>query len=252
MKTIVPVLLLVSMVQVSCASLAQTAEPEVVTVVLTSTPRPITATSPQPTAAATPRPPTPTPTISPLKREMEHLIQALGDDGYLSSTSGTFHALDDFDETWAQLNWYQWWETGYSPESFVVSAKTSWDSASDTADWWNSGCGFVFREQGQDDHFLAYLSMDGWVALSETRNGNYVDLGYKYYGPVETPKGQAEVVLVVDGESVHYFVNGERAYSRSGVPVRSGVLAMTLLSGTNKGYGTRCQMEDLSLWVISE
>lgn len=250
MKTVARIALLVGLVQIACATLSPTAEPEVVTIVVTSTPRPVTATPAPPSATATRRPPTPSPTVSPLETEMEALVQSLADEGYLSSASGTYHELEDFDETWAQLNWYQWWYTGFEPEDFVISAHTEWDSASDKADWWNSGCGFVFRELGADDHFLAYLSMEGYVTLSEVRNGNYIDLGYNRYGKVDTPKGEADVVLVVEGPMLHFFVNGERVYSRPGIRERAGSLGLTLLSGTNKGYGTRCEMEDVGLWVI--
>ena len=250
MKAFVWCLMLVGVVQLGCATLAPTTEPEVVTMVVTSTPRLVTATPAPATATATRRPPTPTPTVSPLETEMEALVQSLADDGYVSSTSGTYHELEDFDETWAQLNWYEWWETGFEPADFVISAHTQWDSASDKADWWNSGCGFVFRELGADDHFLAYLSMEGYVTLSEVRDGKYIELGYNRYGKVDTPEGEADVVLVVEGPMLHFFVNGERVYSRPGISDRPGKLGLTLLSGTNKGYGTRCEMEDVGLWVI--
>jgi hypothetical protein len=77
------------------------------------------------------------------------LVQELHSEGYLIRTGGTYYAIEDFDESWAQINWYSWWHTGYSPTNFVIRADASWDSASNKANWWNSGCGFVFREKDE-------------------------------------------------------------------------------------------------------
>jgi len=221
----------------------------VVTVVVTSPPEP---TSPQPTVPPPPTapPPTAVPAISPLETRTQELVQSLADEGYLESTSGTFYAIPEFNETWAQLNWYQWWSTGYSPKDFLITARTTWESASDTADWWNSGCGFVFRENGENDHYLAYLGMDGWVYLSRIKGGNYADLGYRAYGEVDVPKGEANVALLVEGRKLHYFVNGEHVLTRDDLQDTPGALSLTLLSGTNKGFGTRCIMDDVALWEI--
>ena len=177
-------------------------------------------------------------------------MQSLADEGYLESTSGTFYTIPEFNETWAQLNWYQWWSTEHAPKDFLITAHTTWESASGTADWWNSGCGFVFRENGEDDYYLAYLGMDGWVYLSRIKGGNYAGLGPRAYGEVDVPKGEANVALLVEGRKLHYFVNGEHVLTRDDLQDTPGALSLTLLSGTNKGFGTRCIMDDVALWEI--
>lgn len=223
---------------------------KVVTVVVTSTSQPTL----QPTATTRPtpseRPPTSTPAISALETSTRDLVQSLANDGYLQSIFGTFHSLPDFNETWAQLNWYQWWDTGFEPKDFLITAHTGWESASDTANWWNSGCGFVFREDGKADHYLIYLGMDGWVYLSRVKSGNWADLGHRTYGKVDIPKGEANVALLVEGRKLHFFVNGDHVITRDDLQDTSGVLGLTLLSGTNKGFGTRCIMDEIALWEI--
>ena len=181
---------------------------------------------------------------------MVEAIQKLVDDGYLDRSEGKYFALRDFYESWAQLNWYTYQDTGYAPANFVVRADAQWQSASDKADWWNSGCGFVFREQDVDNHYLAYLGLDGWVYFSAFRNGNFVDLGGARYGKVGVPSGGALLTLMVDGDKFTFFVNGERVYSKVDQAFASGRLAMTLLSGTNKDYGTRCLMKNVELWEL--
>ncbi len=178
------------------------------------------------------------------------VIQQLHADGYLGRTEGDYHLLEDFDASWAQLNYYTFWDTGYAPADLVVRADAWWSSASDKADWWNSGCGFVFRAESEDNHYLAYLGLDGWVYFSAFRQGNYVDLGGKSYGKVDIPTGEAQLMLVVEGDKFTFFVNGERVYSKVDKMFGSGALALTLISGTNKDYGTWCRMKNIELWEL--
>ena len=177
-------------------------------------------------------------------------IQELYDQGYLDTVDGTYHALPNFDESWAQIDWYQWWRTGYSPSNFVIRVDASWQSASDKANWWYSGCGFVFREDHGESYYYAFLSLDGYVSMMRLVDGNYANLGRSYYGPVDVPEGSAELVLVANGDWLLFFVNQELVHRRQDSRLTSGDLAMTLSSGTNEGFGTRCQMENVDLWVL--
>lgn len=182
--------------------------------------------------------------------KMRGVIGQLHADGYLTSTEGSYSLLPDFDQSWAQINWYQWWHTGYSPADFVIVADVEWDSASDRANWWTSGCGFVFREDGVSNHYLAYLGLDGYVYFNRNVGGVPAQLGRSYYGRVDTPSGQAQIMLAVEGTSINFFVNGERVHSRTDQGLATGELALTLLSGINTGFGTRCRMTNIELWEL--
>ena len=181
---------------------------------------------------------------------MYDLIQQLYGDGYLSRTNGTYFNLPDFDKSWAQIGWYQWYYTDHSPKSFVIRADASWDSASSTANWWTSGCGFVFREDGVENYYLAYLGLDGRVYFRRTVNGRQASLGNVYYGRVGTPDGQAQIMLVVEDANITFFVNGDKVHARQDQGLTSGNLALTLLSGINTDFGTRCKMVNIGLWEL--
>lgn len=170
--------------------------------------------------------------------------------GYLSSAGGTYHTLPTFDESWAQINWYQWWRTGYKPRDFVIRADASWDSASDKANWFNSGCGFVFRETGVQNHYLAFLGLDGNVQFMRSVRDVQRNLGYSYSEKLDVPKGNAQIMLVVEDDTFTFFVNGEKVHTRQDFSLTDGELGLTLLSGTNKGYGTRCRMTNIELWIL--
>jgi hypothetical protein len=181
---------------------------------------------------------------------MAQLIAKLKKDGYLAKTRGSYHRLDDFDESWAQMNWYEWFGSGHSPKEFVVRADASWDSASTVANWFNSGCGFIFSEQDRDNHQLVFWGLDGYVYAGRLKEGDFYPLGFAYYGPVSTPKGDARIMLVVENEMLTAFVNGRKILRVRDPYYTKGDLAMTLLSGTNKDFGTRCQMKNIELWWL--
>ncbi|RPI25210.1 MAG: hypothetical protein EHM70_20370 [Chloroflexota bacterium] len=174
-------------------------------------------------------------------------IQPYIEDGYVSTLEGDYYTLEDFHETWAQLRWYQYWWTGYDPDNFVLQAHFAWLSASDKADWWASGCGFVFHEQDVDNHYLVYLALDGNAYFSRFRNGNYARIGSGYYGSLDYMDGSADIALIVENGWVTFLVNGKKVFRLQDTTIPGGNLAYTLNSGTNKDYGTSCTMTEVEL-----
>ena len=57
-------------------------------------------------------------------------------------------------------------------------------------------------------------------------------------------------MLVVEGTNISFFVNGERVHFRQDQGLSSGNLALTLFSGINAGFGTRCRMSNIELWEL--
>ncbi len=181
---------------------------------------------------------------------MQSLVESLAKNGYIKSTAGTYYQIETFDESWARLNWYRWWESGYSPTNFVIHTQTSWWSASRTADWWASGCGFVFHETDAKNHYFIGLALDGVVSLHKMENGNFTALASNTYIDKNTPDGSAEITLAVDKGKITFFVNGKEILSDVDDSLAAGDLALSLISGTNKDFGTRCQMTDIELWIL--
>jgi hypothetical protein len=131
-----------------------------------------------------------------------------------------------------------------------MSAHFKWDSALKNSD--TAGCGFYFGLQPNDDHYLVVLDrtevyfrisyLGGTNTVKPTRVMGKVKFDY----PAE-----ADFTLIVKGLQAHVLVNGEVVSEYAllaGRPV-DGELGLTVLSGTNKDYGTRCEMTDLRLWI---
>jgi hypothetical protein len=246
--------LILAFISLACSSIA--AEPTAVP--NTDTPAPTATDTAIPTN--TPRPsPTPRPTKTPdlaATQKYEGFnaeAQKYFDLGYLSSTDGKFKEFDDFTEDWAQLGWYRRWELYEEPSDFYMSAHFKWSSAYRNADI--SGCGFAFAIQENGDHYAVFLDRSKvyfveteyyYSPIGPTRGTGRV----KFENPFDKP-AEADFTILVKGNSAYVLVDDELVgeYTLSQSMVLRGKLGFTLLSGTNKDYGTRCEMTDIHLFI---
>ena len=183
---------------------------------------------------------------------MYDLVQKLMAEGYISSTDGIYYRLKDFNEAEAKINYIHWYPTGYDPQNFVIRADMAWESASDKADWDSSGCGFIFHVDPESAFYSAELDLDGYVRLGRHRAGfGYVEaMGKSFYGKLDVPKGNVTFVLVVNNaDGITVFINDKEVHRYMGeLKLASGDLYHSLTSGTNKDFGTRCQVTNIDLW----
>ena len=249
-------ILVMTAVVLSCSSAAilagPTATPTATEVPPTHTPQP-TATEVPPTATPKPtntRTPLPTSTVNPSIGMMSDLAKKLHGEGHLTSTNGVYKRLPTYDESWAQINWFQWRPTGEETNAFVLRTDVSWDSASDTANHFNSGCGFVFNEQDPDNFYMVYLGLDGEANIIRFKGGYYDAHWHKKYGKVGNPSGGAEFVLAVQDGKFTFLVDGEVAITVTDAKINGKKLGLTINSGTNKDFGTHCRMENIDLWKL--
>jgi hypothetical protein len=181
---------------------------------------------------------------------MAERIKLLAEDGLVADTQGSYVRLKKFDESWAQMNWFQWWPTGHNLENFALRTDLEWSSASETANWFSSGCGFVFGLADNNNFHVIHLRLDGFVTLRYWVNGNGNWIAQRPAGNLSTPDGEAEIMMVVYDKRVTFYIDGEKKLSEHAGLLKPGELAMTLVSGTNKDYGTRCTMTDIDLWTF--
>lgn len=229
----------------------------------TNTPKPTATKTVPPTKtpkpSATPRP-TQTPDLAATKHadELNAEVESYFDKGYLTTTKGKFREYHDFREDWAQLGWYNSWSLKDTASDFYMKAHLKWSSAYRSADL--SGCGFVFALQDNEngDHYAVFL---------DRSKVYFVETGY-YYKPFNPTRGtgrvkfdnpadhpaEADFTLLVKGAYAYVLVDEELVgeYTLSQSRNLHGKLGLALLSGTNKDYGTRCEMTNLHTWIPEE
>lgn len=221
--------------------------------------------TPEPTATITPIPtntpipsltptPTNTPDVAATQRIAEFNAEAQDyyNRGYLATPDGYFIQYEDYFNEWAEIGWYNAKKLENKVSDFFMSAHLKWESAYKNANV--SGCGFVFAIQDNNDNYAVFLdraqvfflnadlSNGGALAMGTTRGSGLVNF---------TPPAEADLTLIVRGTYAYVLVDkvlvGEYTLSKSR-PIY-GNLGVTVLSGTNKGYGTRCSMTNIRLWV---
>lgn len=186
---------------------------------------------------------------------MYDLVQDLYAEGVISTDQGSYIQASDFEESWAQLNYYQYWlveeASHVSMGDFVLSADIAWKSASDKANWFESGCGFVIIDPETERHHFVVITMDGYAGLLYNDGGRTAYFKAKKRTNAKgIPEGSAEFVLVIQDKTITVYVNGVQAFSYTEPIYKPGVLTYSLVSGTNKDYGTYCHMTNVGLWAI--
>lgn len=256
-KILFPVyaVLILSLVQLACAALAA----EIPT---TSTPQATATQTLTPTATLTPTNtprPTRTPNLAGTARadEINAEAQRYFDMGLLKTNKGSFEEYDDFSRDWAQLGWYRWVMLSDIAKDFFLSAHFKWSSAYRNADY--SGCGFVFAIQDNGDHYAVFLDRSQILFLDSNSAYSYSRLVGLTRGtgrvrfennPADQPL-EADFTVIVNDAYTYVLVDGEIVgeYTLSQSKVLQGNLGLTLLSGTNKDFGTRCEMTDIHAWI---
>jgi hypothetical protein len=229
----------------------------------TSTPLPTSTATMEPTSTATLKPTstiTLTPTIWHLPtntidttatqqyNEMLDFVTGLKEDGYLPSINGVYHPLPDYSNQWAQLNWYQWDDTGWRVKDFAMRVHMAWSSDTETPN--PSGCGIVFRIQNTDEHYVVFLLSLGYVEYGITTDA-FRRQPLAYWGASQNA-GEADFAMTSIGGKTDVFVNGKHIKTFTGYEGKweEGGLGYTTLSGTNAGYGTQCDITDGDLWLV--
>jgi hypothetical protein len=181
--------------------------------------------------------------------EFQALLQTFEENGYIETTKGEISELSPFKEEWAQLGWYQWWPYNEVSSDFVFKAHLNWSTAIATSD--ESGCGFIFGIQENNDHYVVFLDKSRILFLMKRGSGVYLVGKTSGSGRAnfENP-AEADFVVAVKGQSAYVSVNGEvTEYTLSIDQTTDGVYGVTILSGTNSDYGTRCEMSDVMIWT---
>ena len=252
---------------------------------------PTSTSTPEPTATATLTPTaTPTPTASPTntpnavltdeaatmeaimaKGNVEATAKAvsiqetqqaedalwtkLANDGSITMKKGDLNTVDDFEESWAQRGWYQWWWFGYEMSNFVIKTHIDWrippDSFSDI-----SGCGFVLRLEDENNHLVLVLTPSSSAFLGQMTPNGFQNLNAKGvwinpdWEPTQGETGSADFMVVAEQEEITAFINGVKSFRWVVARTNSGDIGYTIISGTNKDFGTSCKMTNTRIWEL--
>ena len=100
-----------------------------------------------------------------------------------------------------------------------------------------------------DPKFISVETGYYYEPFSPTRGTGRVNFDNPADHPVE-----ADFTIIVKGAYAYVLVDEELVgeYTLSESKILRGELGLALLSGTNKDYGTRCEMTNLHTWIPTE
>jgi hypothetical protein len=251
---------LVLALSVLACGLAASATPTPTVPPATDTPLP----SPTPTNTAKPTS-TPKPSATPdvaatqaLKDAMAN-VQKYNENGYLPTTDGKLYPLDNYRRDMAKIHYLDYDLTGFNEQirNFAAWADVTWTSAGPVNYPEYSGCGFTYRyNDSTGDAYTAMLTNDS-VLLT------YCDSSIGRCGRIGTTRGKGRLNLgnpasahfefIVFDEHAYALVDGEfiGEYTLSQDRLTNpGYFLYSIISGTNKDYGTRCEITNANLWVV--
>lgn len=237
----------------ACVGFGSPAEP-------TPTPVPIQVNTPLP-------PPTEKPTLAPeptveapptepapqVDEEFQALLEKFSDKGYVSTTEGELTELEPFKESSAEFGWKSYWSFDFVISDFVFKAHYKWSSAVDTKEY--SGCGIMFGLQENGNSYGVFLDRSR-IYFTLVRGSFYYDVG-KTSGRGSANFGnpaEADFAISVKGQNAYVLIDNTdfTAYTLSQDQTTNGQFALTLINGTPRDYGTRCEMTDIKLWTPKE
>jgi hypothetical protein len=196
-------------------------------------------------------------------RPFAEVINDLVVQGYLTRGAGTYHSPPNYNASYAtgpahtdfgfmQMISYSYFmePLEYSPADFVIRADVTWDNYDENANK-IAGCGFALRiNERTGDHYLVWFSGMGHINHIQKVNQESKFVSNVSYANLGWPRGNAELMLVVQGDKIIAFVNGEHVQTRQAKELTAGRLAYAILSGDSRGFGTRCQMKNVDLWIL--
>jgi hypothetical protein len=214
--------------------------------------------TPAPEPTATMRPTwTPKPTNTPdtaatqAYDELFGKVQQFANEGLITTTEGKYIEVEDFRKEYAQIGWLNPTFLDFQVEHFVYMGHVRWSTATSTSDV--SGCGIIFS--GQSDGRMYGTALDkSRIYFTSTDANYYYELGKTSGTGLLDLGNPAEVdltVLVFENQAYVYVDNRFIGlYTLSRDKPQRGYFGYGIISGTNKDYGTRCEITNSRIWEI--
>jgi len=187
-------------------------------------------------------------------QNMYDRVQELYSDGYLKSTAGRYHWINDRTESLAQINWIKRFLYEIETKDLVMVADVAWESADERTNKALAGCGFYFGFHGDPAKYHVLLfALDGNVKLFRMWNTTYVEpIGHGFYRSIDFMEGEVELMLILQDKKVQGFVNGKHVFERANQKAAEGLVGFGVSSGINTGFGTRCSFTNVMVWELYE
>ena len=187
----------------------------------------------------------------PVAADLSAEVQKFKEEGRIPTADGEYIKLEDFSQTFSQLTYYQAYPTGINLENFVFSGHFKWSTAIATSDV--SACGILFAGQPDSSDYAVFLDKSRVYFSSSTATA-YSEVG-KTSGTGRVNFGnpaEADFSLIVYQTHAYVYVDGQfiGEYTLSSSKPLKGAFGYGIISGTNKDFGTSCEITNAGIWSL--
>ena len=186
--------------------------------------------------------------------DFQSVLEKFKEKGYIDTQDGETVSIADFKKVLAQKGWYYKWgfadEANGEYQNFVFSAHFKWESYTSTPDISGCGIGFGIKEDGS--HYAVFLDQANVVLAKGTEStAKRVGLASDSERFPMIPKpAEADFAAAVWNGNLYLFINDTFVHFVLPSDLDTmGKIALSVLSGGNGGYGTRCEMTNINFWT---
>jgi len=212
------------------------------------TPTKIPTLTPRPTYTSTPD------SYSTIKDEIGALNNPELDYIFQDFSKATVEHLDDYSYNGATEYTLFPSYIDILPEEFVIISNVSWNHSSDKITESAASCGFMFLNNMEDKSYFAVVSADGNVRLINMIEEYWNGVAHKKYkGRTLNPQSdEVQIIMSVQPYRFVLAVEGDIILDKAMEWDSVGYFGYTLISGTNRDYGTRCSFKDTIIFINKE
>jgi hypothetical protein len=139
-----------------------------------------------------------------------------------------------------------------NPVEFLAITDVSWEHPTANINKPTAGCGYsFFNDEDAGQIYYVLFTLDNYARLTQVRNHYWDGIAHVKDDSLNlsSPNGNAQMLLVVLGSRVVFAVNGKIMIDQTVDWQSKGKFGYSLLSGTFKDYGTRCNFKNTVLLV---
>jgi hypothetical protein len=118
-----------------------------------------------------------------VQKEEDDFWTTMVKDGSITQKKGILHTEDNFNQSWAQRNWYRWWPIEQKMGDFVIMTHIDWSSAQALSLSGLGGCGFVLRMDESKNHLVVFLTVGNGSETGSMNQNWWTDLTPTLQGP---------------------------------------------------------------------
>jgi hypothetical protein len=161
--------------------------------------------------------------------------------------SAEYNPLDDDSYSGAIANSLFRFPYDLSPTEFLAIADVEWEHPTSNITKSSAGCGYVFYDD-EDNRQIYYVlfTLDNQARLTQVRDNYWDGIAHVKDNSLNlsSPNGNAQIMLVLLGQRLVFAVNGKIMIDQTVDWQSSGQFGYSVLSGTFKDYGTRCNFKN--------